>query len=359
MELSLGELAIRHGLELRGDPDTRVARVGTLQEAGPDAVSFLANPRYRRHLASTRAGAVVLEAALAEQCATAVLVSRNPYASYARIAADLHPPPVFAPGIHAGAIVDPSAEVAADACVAPGAVIEAGARIGPGAYVGPNCVIGAGTEVGAGTRLVAGVTLCGGARLGARVIVHPGAVIGGDGFGLAREPEGWIKVPQLGGVSIGDDAEIGANTTVDRGSIGDTVIEEGVKLDNQIQVAHNVRIGAHTVIAACTGISGSTTIGRNCVIAGAVGIGGHIEIPDGTVVTGMSMVSHTIRKPGVYSSAVQFDEAATFRRNNARFKQLDRMARRIAELEKRLGVSRGHAEDARPGGDGDGDVANG
>jgi UDP-3-O-[3-hydroxymyristoyl] glucosamine N-acyltransferase len=352
MELSLGELAIRHGLELRGDPDARVTRVGTLQDAGPDAVSFLANPRYRKHLGSTRAGAVVLEAALAEQCAVAVLISRNPYASYARIAADLHPAPAFAPGIRAGAIVDPTADVAADACVAPGAVIEAGARIGPGAYVGPNCVVGAGTEVGAGSRLVASVTLCGGVRLGKRVLVHPGAVIGGDGFGLAREPEGWIKVPQIGGVIIGDDVEVGANTTIDRGAIGDTVIEEGVKLDNLIQVAHNVRIGAHTVVAGCTGISGSTTIGRNCTIAGAVGIGGHIEIPDGTVVTGMSMVSHTIRKAGVYSSAVQFDEAATFRRNNARFKQLDRMARRIAELEKRLGTGDGHGDPARAGGDG-------
>lgn len=349
MERSLGELAVRHGLELRGDPDARVARVGTLQDAGPDAVSFLANPRYRKHLASTRAGAVVLEPALAEQCAVAVLIARNPYAAYARIAADLHPPPRFKPGIHPGAIVDPTATVATDACVGPGAVVEAGARIGAGAFVGPNCVVGAGSELGAGSRLVASVTLCSNVRLGARVLVHPGAVIGADGFGLAREPQGWIKVPQVGGVSIGDDVEVGANTTIDRGAIGDTVLEEGVKLDNLVQVAHNVRIGAHTVVAGCTGISGSTTIGRNCTIAGAVGIGGHIEIPDGTIVTGMSMVSHTIRKPGVYSSAVQFDEAATFRRNNARFKQLDRMAKRIAQLEKRLGTGEDPASDTQPG----------
>jgi UDP-3-O-[3-hydroxymyristoyl] glucosamine N-acyltransferase len=275
MELSLGELAIRHGLELRGDPEQRVARVGTLQHAGPDAVSFLANPRYRKHLATTRAGAVVLEAAQAAECAAAVLISPNPYAAYARIAADLHPEPGFAPGIQAGAHVDPAAEVAADAHVAPGAVVAAGARVGAGAYIGPNCVVGAGARVGAGSRLVANVTVCHGVRLGARVLLHPGAVIGADGFGLAREPEGWIKVPQLGSVTIGDDVEIGANTTVDRGAIDDTVIEDGVKLDNQIQVAHNVRIGAHTVIAGCTGISGSTTIGRNCMIAGAVGIGGH------------------------------------------------------------------------------------
>jgi len=337
MELSLGELAIRHGLELRGDPERRVCRVGTLQQAGSDAVSFLANPRYRKHLGSTRAGAVVLDPEHAAECTAAVLLSPNPYAAYARIAADLHPPPEFQPGIRAGALVDRTAEVAPDACVAPGAVVEAGARIGMGAYVGPNCVVAAGATVGAGSRLVANVTICHGVRLGARVLVHPGAVIGADGFGLAREPEGWLKVPQLGSVTIGDDVEIGANTTIDRGAIDDTVIEDGVKLDNQIQVAHNVRIGAHTVIAGCTGISGSTTIGRNCMIAGAVGIAGHIEIPDGTVITGLTMVSRSIPRPGVYSGALPFDEAGRWRRNAARFRQLDRLAKRLALLERRLG----------------------
>jgi UDP-3-O-[3-hydroxymyristoyl] glucosamine N-acyltransferase len=337
MELTLGELAIRHGLELRGDPDQRVSRVGTLQQAGPDAVSFLANPRYRKHLATTRAGAVVLEPDHAAECLVAVLVSRNPYAAYARIAADLHPPPAFVPGVRPGAQVDPTAEVAEDACVAPGAVIERSVRIGAGAYIGPNCVVEYGAEIGAGSRLVANVTVCHGVRIGARTLVHPGAVIGADGFGIAREPDGWIKVPQLGGVTIGDDVEIGANTTIDRGAIDDTVIEDGVKLDNLIQVAHNVRIGAHTVIAGCTGISGSATIGRNCMIAGAVGIGGHLEIPDGTVVTGMTMVSRSIPRRGVYSGSLPFDDAVQWRRNAARFRQLDALAKRLAQLERRLG----------------------
>lgn len=353
MELSLGELAIRHGLELRGDPDLRVCRVGTLQHAGPDAVSFLANPRYRKHLPGTRAGAVVLGPDHAAECGSAVLISPNPYAAYARIAAELHPPPAFEPGIRAGARVDPSASVAADAGIAAGAVVEADALIGAGAYVGPNCVVGAGARIGAGCRLVANVTICQGVRLGARVLVHPGAIVGADGFGLAREPEGWLKVPQLGGVTIGDDVEIGANTTIDRGAIDDTVIEEGVKLDNQIQVAHNVRIGAHTVIAGCTGISGSTTIGRNCMIAGAVGIGGHIDIPDGTVITGLTMVSHSIRKPGVYSSALPFDEAGRWRRNAARFRKLDELAKRLAEIERRLGTTDGSGGDAPAHGGGD------
>ena len=337
MTRSLGELAVRHGLELRGDPDVRIARVGTLQQAGPDAVSFLANPRYRKFLASTQAGAVVLEAALAEQCVTAVLIAKNPYAAYARIAADLHPAPVFAPGVHAAASVAADAEVADSAWIGPGAVIESGARIAAGACVGPNCVVGAGAQLGPDSRLVANVTVCHDVRLGARVLVHPGAVIGADGFGLAREPEGWIKVPQVGSVLIGDDVEIGANTTIDRGAIDDTVIEDGVKLDNQIQVAHNVRIGAHTVVAGCAGISGSTTIGRNCMIAGAVGIAGHLEIADGTVITGLTLVSRSIRKPGVYSGALPLDEAASWRRNAARFRQLDQLAKRLARVERQAG----------------------
>lgn len=353
MTFSLGELAVRHGLELRGDPALRVRHVGTLQSAGPDAVSFLANPRYRKHLATTRAAAVVLDAAHAADCAAAVLVSRNPYASYARIAADLCPPPAFEPGVAAGASVHPSAQMAPDAGVAPGAVIEAGAVLEAGVYVGPNCVVGADAQIGPGTRLVANVSIGRGVRLGSRVLVHPGAVIGADGFGIAREPEGWIKVPQVGSVRVGDDVEIGANTTIDRGAIEDTIIEEGVKLDNLIQVAHNVRIGAHTVVAGCTGISGSTTIGRNCMIAGAVGIGGHLEIPDGTVVTGMTMVSRSIRTAGVYSGSLPFDDAARWRRNAARFRQLDGLARRLATIEKQLGIARGGPEQGADGGDDD------
>jgi UDP-3-O-[3-hydroxymyristoyl] glucosamine N-acyltransferase len=358
MELSLGELSVRHGLLLRGDPDHRVSRVGTLQHAGPEAVSFLANSRYRKHLATTRAGAVVLEKALADECSGSVLIAANPYAAYARIAAELHPEPAFEPGVRPGAHVAAGAEVSASALVAEGAVVEAGAKVHAGAYIGPNCVVGRGAIVGANSRLVANVTLCHGVSLGRRVLVHPGAVIGADGFGIAREPEGWIKVPQLGSVRIGDDVEIGANTTIDRGAIEDTVIEEGVKLDNQIQVAHNVRIGAHTVVAGCVGISGSTTIGRNCMIAGAVGIGGHLEIADGTVVTGLTMVSRSIRDAGVYSGSLPFDEARRWRRNAARFRQLDAMARRLASIEQQLGTAKNDeagTDPARAGGDGEDD----
>lgn len=349
MPLTLGELAVRHGLRLRGDPDHRVSRVATLSDAGPEAVAFLANPKYRRQLASTRAGAVVLDPTLAGECPGAVLLSRNPYAAYARIAAELHPAPPFPVGVSAAAWVDPQAQVAPDAGIGPCAVVEEGARIGPRCYVGPGSFVGAGAELGADCRLVAHVTICQRVVLGQRVLVHPGAVIGADGFGLAREPEGWIKVPQTGAVRIGDDVEIGANTAIDRGAIEDTVIEEGVKLDNLIQVAHNVRIGAHTVIAACTGISGSTTIGRRCMIGGAVGIAGHLEIADDTVLTGMTMVSRSLRQPGVYSGALPTDDAARWRRNSARFRHLDELARRVKALESRLGSGDGRQEQGTDG----------
>jgi UDP-3-O-[3-hydroxymyristoyl] glucosamine N-acyltransferase len=350
-EFSLGELAVRHGLELRGDPDHRVSRVGTLEGAGPDAVSFLANPRYRRQLPATRAGAVVLDAASAQDCPGAALVSTNPYASYARIASDLHPEPDFEPGISPGAWVDPAASLGQGAWVGPGAVVEAGAAIGPGCYIGAGSVVGRDVSLGAGCRLVARVTLCRGVVLGERVLVHPGVVIGADGFGLAREPDGWIKVPQVGGVRVGDDVEIGAGTTIDRGAIEDTVIGNGVKLDNLIQVAHNVRIGEHTVIAGCTGISGSTNIGRRCMIGGGVGFAGHMDIADDTVITGFTLVSHTIREPGVYSGALPLDEARRWRRNSARFRQLDDMAARLKALERRLAEVQGGqvSQDEDPG----------
>ncbi|MEJ2514741.1 MAG: UDP-3-O-(3-hydroxymyristoyl)glucosamine N-acyltransferase [Gammaproteobacteria bacterium] len=338
---SLGELAVRHGLQLRGNPDHRVTRVGTLESAGPEAVSFLANPRYRRQLTETAAGAVVVAQAAADDCPVAALVSDNPYASYARIAADLYPQPAFEPGVSPAASVDPSAVLGEGSRVEAGAVIGAGARIGAGSLVGPGCVVGPGVVTGTGCRLVANVTLCHDVILGDRVLVHPGVVVGADGFGLAREPEGWIKVPQVGSVRIGSDVEIGANTTIDRGAIEDTVIGDGVKLDNQIQVAHNVRIGEHTVVAGCVGISGSTVIGARCMIGGAVGIAGHLEIADDTVVTGMTLVSHSIRQPGVYSGALPVDEARRWRRNSARFRQLDSIAARLKGLERRLDVAAG------------------
>ena len=334
MGMTLGELAVRFGCELRGDPTVRIERVGTLAGAGFGELSFLANPQYRSQLKGTRASAVVLEAAAAAECPSAALVHSNPYATYARIATLLHPEAPATPGSGPGAQIDPSTRVASSASIGAATVIGPRCTIGERVRIGAGCVIGADAQIGDDCRLHPRVTLEAGTELGARVCVQSGAVIGSDGFGYAREGNGWIKVPQLGRVRIGADAEIGANTTIDRGAIGDTVIGAGVKLDNQIQVAHNVHIGEHTVIAACTGISGSTRIGARCMIAGMVGIVGHLDICDDVVVTGLSMVSHSISTPGVYSSGIPAAPAALWRRVVGRLKRLDALAGRVTRLER-------------------------
>jgi UDP-3-O-[3-hydroxymyristoyl] glucosamine N-acyltransferase len=339
MPVRLGELAARFGCELRGDPDVVVERVATLQDAGPGALGFLANPRYRRHLAATRASAVVLDAASAAHAPTAVLVASNPYATYARIAQLLNPAPAFAAGRHPSAVVESSARVHASAWVGPQCYVGHGAEIGERVYLGPGTVVLDQVRIGADTRCTAAVTLCAGVRVGARALLHPGVVIGADGFGHAPDRDGYVKVPQLGAVVLGDDVEIGASSTVDRGTIGDTTIGDGVKIDNQVQVGHNCAIGDHTVIAGCAGISGSTTIGRRCMIGGMVGIAGHLEICDDVYLTGKTMVSAPIRQPGLYSGKLPFDEARRFRRNAARFQKLDELARRVQRLERAAGTA--------------------
>jgi len=263
-----------------------------------------------------------------------VLIARNPYATYARIAQVLHPVPAAPPGIQASAVVDPTARLDAGVSVGPGCIVGADVHLGRNVVLGPNTIVMDGARIGADTRLTARVTICMDVSMGERCIVHPGAVIGSDGFGNAPDHGTWVKVPQLGSVRIGNDVEIGANTTIDRGTLHDTVIEDGVKLDNLIQVAHNVRIGAHTAIAACVGIAGSTTIGKHCVIAGKVGIADQLEICDGVTVLAMTAVSASISKPGVYSGAIGMDDVASFRRSAARFRQLDDMARSLRELRK-------------------------
>lgn len=343
--ITLGELAVRFGCTLQGDPGIVVRRVGTLEAAAADTVTFLANPKYRRFLANTHAGAVVLEASLAAECRVPALLHKNPYATYARIASLLHPPASAPPGIHASAVVDPSAVIDESAAVGATAVIGAGARIAARVVIGPGCVVQANAAVGADTRLSASVTLCDGVVIGERCLLHPGVVIGADGFGFAPDRGDWVKVPQIGAVRIGNDVEIGANTTIDRGTIEDTIIEDGVKLDNQIQIAHNVRVGAFTVIAACTGISGSTTIGKRCLIGGLVGIGGHISICDDVIITGKSAVPNSIDKPGMYSNVLMLDEAAKWRRNAVRVKHLDELAKTVKRLSRDAGGDKTDADE--------------
>jgi UDP-3-O-[3-hydroxymyristoyl] glucosamine N-acyltransferase len=334
MPARLAELAVRFGCELHGDPDTLVDRVAPLQDAGPGAVSFLANPRYRRHLATTRASVVVLDAKTAPECPVAALVARNPYATYARIAQVLYPTPPVVPGCHPSAVVEAGAEVDPTAAIGARAYVARGARVGPRASVGPGSVVLEDVEIGADSRLVASVTLGPGTRIGRRCILQPGCVIGADGFGQAPDRDGYVKVPQVGSVVIGDDVEVGSNSTIDRGAIDDTVIGDGVKIDNLVQVGHNVRIGEHTVIAGCVGVSGSVTIGRRCMLGGQVGVAGHLEICDDVALTGRTMVASSILKPGVYSSGLTADDAARFRRNAVRFNQLDELAKRLHRLER-------------------------
>ncbi|MEZ5459861.1 MAG: UDP-3-O-(3-hydroxymyristoyl)glucosamine N-acyltransferase [Steroidobacteraceae bacterium] len=335
--MKLAELAVRFGCELRGDPDIDVIAVAPLASAGAGAISFLANPRYRSQLLQTRAAAVIVDAAGAEDCPVPALVTQHPHACFARVAALLHPEPVAAPGCHPSAVVAADAVVDPSAHIGPQCVIGAGARIGERAVIGPACIIEPGAELGADVQLVARVTVCRGVSLGARCVVQPGAVLGADGFGYAPEHGRWVKVPQLGSVRIGADVEIGANTTIDRGAMGDTVIGEGVKLDNQIQIGHNVVIGAHTAMAACVGVSGSTKIGQRCQIGGAVGIVGHLTICDDVVVTGFTMVSSSIATPGVYSSGLPASGAAEWRRIVGRLRRIDAMANRLRAVERRLG----------------------
>jgi UDP-3-O-[3-hydroxymyristoyl] glucosamine N-acyltransferase len=339
MTVTLGELAVRFGCELRGDPAAVVDSVAALSQAGPRSVTFLANPKYVAQLSTTRAGAVILDAKSSATSPVPVLIAANPHATYARVATLLHPEPPLQAGVHPAAFVAPGASVDPSAQVSAHAYVGEGARIGARCFLGPGVVIERGAIIGDDSRFVARVFVGHHVVFGRRCIVQPGAVIGGDGFGFAPEKGTWVKVPQIGGVNVGDDVEIGANTTIDRGALGDTVIEEGVKLDNLIMIAHNVRIGAHSALAACVAIAGSSVVGKRCILGGKVGLTGHISLCDDVVVLGTSFVSHSIGKPGVYSSALPSEEAGVWRRIVGRIKRLDAMARRLRAVEKHVGFS--------------------
>ena len=301
--ISLRQLAECCGAELAGDGDVVIDRVATLDSAGEGAIAFLSNPKYRSRLAATRASAVIVAPGDALATALPKLVTSNPYAAYARVAAMLHPARVPEAGVHPTAVIAASARVAPTAAVGAHAVIGQRTTIGERAQVGAGTVIGDDCSVGDDCLLHPRVVMYAASVVGPRTIIHSGAVIGADGFGMAEHEGRWLKVPQLGRTLIGADVEIGANTTIDRGAIGDTVIENDVKLDNQIQIGHNCRIGAHTAIAGCVGIAGSATIGRNCKIGGAAMISGHLEIAAGTVISAATVVFDSIGSPGIYTGA--------------------------------------------------------
>ncbi len=333
---TLGELAQRFTLKLQGDAQLRIAGVCSLSPGKPGRLSFCADPRRRAELAGTQASALVLNPRDAQQFAGSVLLAPNPELAFYRIARLFDTSRAFQPGRHETAVVAADAVLGEGCWIGPHALIESGASIGAGCFIGPGCVIRGGAVVGADSRLEANVYLAERCRLGARALVLPGAVIGGRGFGWVPTPQGWEEKPQLGAVLVGDDVEIGANTTIDRGALEDTVIENGVKLDNQIQIAHNCRIGEHTAIASCVGIAGSTVVGKRCMIGGAVGINGHIRIADDVVVLGRAMVTKSLTAPGVYGSGTPAQPVREWRKQVARIRRLAGLEERLGQVEKIL-----------------------
>lgn len=333
-QVTLGALAVRFGLALRGDPDRLVRSVGTLEGAGDQQIAFLADPKLADRLAGCRAGAVVLHPASQASCPVDCLIADHPHAAFARIAAVLHPPPAAPPGVHPSAVVAADAEIHPEAHIGPLSVVGSRARIGARSVIGPGSMVGEGADLAEDVRLVARVTVLERVVIGARSVLHPGSVIGSEGFGYAPEGRAWIHVPQVGTVRIGMDVEIGANTTIDRGALTDTVIGDGVKIDNLVQIGHNCTIGEHTAIAGCVGLAGSSHIGARCRLGGGVGLAGHLTICDDVTLTGFSLVTADIREPGLYSGGVPAEPAADWRRIVGRLKRLDGLARRVADLER-------------------------
>jgi len=337
---SLRQLAEIAGAELHGDPEVVIDRVSALPDAEPGAISFLANPRYRSYLSDTRASAVILMAEDAPVCPVACLIAANPDLARARVMTALYPTACLVPGVHPTALTDPTARIAPSAEVAANCFLGSNVEIGEDVLIGPGCVLLDNVIIGAGSRLVASVTLCADTQLGRDCLIHPGAVIGSDGFGLANDAGVWEKIPQVGRVVLGDSVEVGSCTSIDRGAMGDTQIGNGVKIDSQVHIAHNVQIGAHTAIAGCSAVAGSSRVGRHCTIAGGAGITGHVELTDKVHISGASAVTRSIKKPGAYTGTVPAMEHAVWLKNFARLRQLDDMVRRVRTLEKELAMLR-------------------
>ncbi len=334
---TLGELADRLGLECRGDRRLTITGLAPLASAGSQQLAFLANPRYSSELENTAAGAVILASDMFDNCSCAALLSDQPYLSYAK-ASQLFDDSTAAVtgGIHASAVVSSTATIAASATVSANCVIADNVQIGEGTIIGPGCTIGRDSVIGSGGLLHANVSIYHRVTIGDNVIIHSATVIGSDGFGFAPSAEGWVKIAQLGGVRIGNDVEIGAAVTIDRGALDDTVLGNNIILDNQVLIAHNVEIGDHTAMAGDAGISGSTKIGKRCLIAGGVGFVGHITVADDVQVTGRTIVTKSITKAGSYSSGTGMQETSVWRKNVVRFAKLDEMYKRVRKLEKAL-----------------------
>lgn len=333
---SLSEIAAKIGATVHGDGDCIVSSIATLANASQGQISFLANVKYQQQLGDCQASAVILSADCLDACKSHALVMDNPYLGYAKVAQLLDTTPACASKIHASAVIAADVELGENVTIGANAIIESGVRLADDVSIGAGCFIGQNARIGTGTRLWANVTIYHNVIMGTDCLVQANTVIGSDGFGYAKDQGQWIKIPQLGTVIIGNRVEIGASTTIDRGALDNTIIHDGVILDNQLQIAHNVVVGENTAIAACSVIAGSTVIGKNCTIAGLVGINGHIEVCDNCVLTGRAMVTKSLTKPGVYSSGMPAQPNKQWNLNNARTKQLDVMAKRIKALEKQL-----------------------
>ena len=333
---SLGEIASRLNLRLIGDPDCQIQGLGTLASAKMGDISFLSNISYLRQLAKTSASAVIVEESQADLVPTNALIAEQPYVAFAYVSQLFAKQSEVAAGVHSSASVADSVSLGEGVYIGANAVIEDDVEIGANSSVGPGTFIGRGVRLGEHCRLHAQVTLYHEVRIGSRVNIHSHAVIGADGFGFAFDGERSIKIQQLGAVWIGDDVDVGAGTTIDRGAIEDTIVEDGVKIDNQVQIGHNCHIGAHSVICGCTAIAGSAKIGRYCVLGGASGMVGHLSLADGVQVSAMSLVNKSITEPGTYSSGTGQMNIADWKRAIVRFQQLDSIARRLKDLEKMI-----------------------
>lgn len=331
---TLADLAQRIGAELVGDPHYQISALATLQSADHLQLSFIANPAYKKYLASSKAGAVIISRELVDSFSGNKLIVANPYLAYARLSPLFNPYLHNTPGIHPSAVVGKNCVIGKDVCIHANAVIDNGAVLGDGVVIGSGSFVGEDSVIGSGTKLYANVTIYYGITIGKDCLFHSGCVIGADGFGFSPSPQGWIKIHQLGGVVIGNGVEVGANTTIDRGALDNTIISDGVIIDNLVQIGHNVRLGRNTAIAANVGIAGSTTLGENCIIAGAAGLAGHLTLTDNVHITAMSMITSSISEPGSYSSGIPQAPTKEWRKNAARFRNLDALALRLIRLER-------------------------
>ena len=335
---TLEHLVSKYGCKIQGDPSTVITNVATLSNASNDSLTFFANTKYKSELQETNAAAVLLTERDLKFCSTASLVTNDPYLLFARIASDFDISKQFQPGIHPSAVIDPTCDIPLTCGIGAGAILAMNVELGEHVFIGANSVIEKDTKIDESSWVSSGVIIHEGTEIGLRAIIHPGVVIGADGFGFSETKDStWVKIPQMGRVVIGDDVEVGANTTIDRGTLSDTVIGDGVKLDNLIQIGHNVIIGEHTAIVAQTGISGSTEIGKRCKIGGQVGMVGHLKITDDTTITARTTVTKDIKDSGMYSGNLfSHQKASEWQKNAASFRKLNKLQKLVSLINKKV-----------------------